>query len=111
MILTDVNVLLYANNAAAREFARTKAWLEETLAGNKMFGLSWHSIMGFLRISTSARIFPNPYSADEALTIIGNLIYHPNSTILDPGIYHFQIFRRVVKESRISGPKLMLYKI
>ncbi len=107
MILPDVNLLLYAYNTDAREYRVSKAWLKSTIEGDYKLCLSWHTIMGFLRISTSFRIFPKPYTTEDALKIVSDLIDAPNTIVLRPETLHFRIFEKLVKESRISGANLM----
>lgn len=106
MILSDINLLLYAHNKAAKEHEQAKNWLEKTLNEDTLC-LSWHTIMGFVRISTSARIFPNPFTSPEAISNIRKLVEHSNSVTIVPGRSHFSIFERLVAESKISGAMLM----
>lgn len=107
MILPDVNLLLYAYNLDAPEHKPASAWLRSMFEGDEQLCLSWHTILGFLRISTSLRIFPNPYSAGEALQIVSDMIENPNTIILRPDTGHIQIFKRLVREAGISGARLM----
>jgi predicted nucleic acid-binding protein len=64
MILVDVNLLLYAYNASAPQHAEARRWLEETIVKPEPFGLSWFTLLAFLRISTNPRAFPNPFSIE-----------------------------------------------
>lgn len=107
MILPDVNILLYAHNKVDLDHEKAKSWLETALTSPVPFCLTWHTVMGFLRISTSSRIFPSPLNTNDALAAISLLIGAPNSTILTPGKEHFRIFTKLVNEARLSGPKLM----
>ncbi len=106
MILSDINLLLYAHNKAAKEHEQAKTWIEKTLSEDTLC-LSWHTIMGFVRISTSPRIFANPFTSSEAISNIKKLVAHVNSVTIMPGQNHFSIFERLVAESRISGAMLM----
>ncbi len=106
MILPDVNLLLYAYNHDDPHHEGSKTWLETTI-GSTVFCLSWHTIMGFLRISTRPSIFPSNLTTGQALAVVAGLIDSPNTTILLPGKEHFQIFTRIVNKAGISGPKLM----
>jgi len=106
MILSDINLLLYAHDADSDHFEAAKSWLEETLSSSTLF-LTWHVVMGFVRIVTSPRSYPNPYKPAEAMLHAKNLLDHRNSQILHPGANHFEIFQRLVKEAKISGPRLM----
>lgn len=107
MILPDVNILLYAYNDDAIAHERSRIWLKSIMEGDLRLCLSWHTIMGFLRISTSVSIFPKPYSPQDALEIVHAWIDSPTTLILQPGERHLAIFERLVAESRIIGAKLM----
>jgi toxin-antitoxin system PIN domain toxin len=107
MIFPDVNLLLYAYNTESAAYKKAAAWLQGVMNSNERLCHSWHTIMGFIRISTNSRIFPKPYSAKEALEIVSSLINAKNSTMLLPGSGHFAIFEKLVNESGINGPKLM----
>ena len=57
MILLDANLLLYAHHPLYRQHDRARTWLNEQLASGTRVGLSWPSILAFLRISTNPRAF------------------------------------------------------
>ncbi len=78
-------------------------WLEEILSGNEVVGLPWLTILGFLRISTHRRIFPNPYSPLESLTIIEKWLACASVKILEPGPQHWRILRSVIAELGTAG--------
>lgn len=107
MIFPDVNLLLYAHNTESPVFGKASKWLQNVMDGNERLCHSWHTIMGFIRISTNGKIFPKPYSPNEALEIVANLIDAKNSTMLLPGSEHFSIFENLVNEAGINGPKFM----
>jgi hypothetical protein len=50
VILLDVNLLLYAHNAGAKEHERAATWLRDALAGSETVGFSWETILGFLSL-------------------------------------------------------------
>jgi len=107
MILPDVNLLLYAYNEDAPEHEQSQIWLKSVIEGDVRLCLSWQTIMGFLRISTSIRIYPKPFTPEFALEIVHAWIDSPTTLILQPGERHLAIFERLVAESRIKGAKLM----
>lgn len=107
MILPDVNLLLYAYNQDDPKHKIAKDWLENAIKNPDPLCLTWHTIMGFLRISTSSRIFPKTLSTQEAFGTCAAIMDSPGSIILNPGRDHFRILTRLVNESGISGAKLM----
>lgn len=60
MILLDVNLLLYAQMNGMAEHVRTKAWLDRQFASGIRVGLPWHSLLGFVRLASNARMFQRP---------------------------------------------------
>ena len=63
--------------------------------------------MGFLRITTNPRIFPKPFSTSEALEMVGRLLKSSGTIILQPGLEHFSLLKRIVAESAVGGAMLM----
>ena len=60
MRLIDLNLLLYAHHAAAKEHKPALFWLTELFAGQEMIGFSWATLLGFLRIATTPKILAMP---------------------------------------------------
>ena len=48
MILIDVNILLYAVNAASTQHASAREWLDRQLTGPVPVGMPWVVLTGFL---------------------------------------------------------------
>ena len=57
MILTDANILLHAYHPRSEHHHRARSWLESTLSGPGPVRIAWSTILAFLRIITSQRIF------------------------------------------------------
>ena len=64
MILTDVNVLIYAHREDAADHRRFRDWMEKVIAGPEAFGIADLVLSGFLRVATHPRIFhpPTPFA-------------------------------------------------
>lgn len=107
MILVDVNLLLYAYNASATQHAEARRWLEETIVKTEPFGLSWIAILAFLRISTNPRAFPHPFSIEEAIEIINDLLDQPSTTLLEPGAGDWTILSDLLTTTQSHGPLVM----
>jgi toxin-antitoxin system PIN domain toxin len=91
MIVPDVNLLIYANIAAMPEHDSAKAWMEESLSGGEPVGLALPVLFGFIRISTSRRVFDPPLALDDALGRIEAWLERPHVTLLAPGPRHLEI--------------------
>lgn len=69
--------------------------------------MSWTSLLAFLRISTSPRVFPAPFSLEEASAVVDQLLAHPSLTVLQPGRRHWAILRQLLVDAQARGPLAM----
>lgn len=106
MIFPDLNLLIYAYNTAAPQHLKAKRWLEEAINGDEKVCFCWHTVFGFIRISTTPSMFPSYLAGTEAVSIANELINDANSVMLAPGEKHFSIFTKLIQETRFSGPKI-----
>ncbi|MFN0277275.1 MAG: TA system VapC family ribonuclease toxin [Pyrinomonadaceae bacterium] len=106
MILPDVNLLIYAYNSGDPHHAAAKPWLEGLFNGDDQFGLSWLSISGFLRIITTETLYDNGFSTAESLRLVDEWLERPNMVFLAPTTKHYQIFKKQVLSTGISGASL-----
>lgn len=67
MKIVDLNVLLYAVNPDVPQHDRIVEWWEDALNGDETIGLAWAVVVGFLRVSTNPRIFPDPLPSEDAI--------------------------------------------
>lgn len=104
MILVDANILLYAYVPSTKHHEAARSWLETAFSQPEPVGLSWATILAFVRISTTPRIFQDPFSAAEAAGIVSAWLEPPMVTILNPGERHWEILRRLVTEGQAHGP-------
>ncbi len=77
-VTIDTNVLLYAANASDPAHAAARRLIERLARGPELLYLFWPALMGFLRIATSAAVFPAPLAPDEALEMISELVDRPH---------------------------------
>jgi uncharacterized protein len=66
VILVDANLLIYARSATSPDHAAARTWLDSRLNGSAPVGLSWPSLLAFVRITTNPRIYPQPLAMDAA---------------------------------------------
>lgn len=107
MMVLDVNLLLYAYHSASREHRQASAWLEQALSGPDLIGLSWTTILGFLRIATTPRILSTPYEVDAAVEIVATWLSRPNTRIVHPTEQHWPILRSLLPKSRVRGSLIL----
>lgn len=103
MILPDVNVLVYAFRADARDHARYKAWLEDVVNGPATFGLAPQVLSAVVRLCTHPRIFSTPSEPAEAFEFCAALLDRPNAARVQPGERHWSLFRRLCTDARATG--------
>jgi len=98
MKILDLNLLLYAVNRDSEVHARARAFVETVLAGDEAIGIPWTVILGFLRLATSARVFPAPLSVAQAIDAVERW-FRPSVTQIGPGDRHWEILRDLLRES------------
>lgn len=107
MILLDANLLIYAHDDLSPFQESAKGWLEEVLSGPERVGISWITLLAFLRITTNPRIVQNPFSPMEALGLIQKWLSVPHVELIQPGDRHVDILARMLFSSGARGPLVM----
>ena len=106
MILLGGNLLLYAHNTSSKEHAPTTAWRDSALSADGVC-LSWETILAFLRIATTPRIFAKPLSLETAAAVIDKWLAQPNVKILSPTPRLWSIFSELLPSNRARGSLIM----
>ena len=104
MTLADVNVLVAAFRADAPVHEVCRAWLERTANGEARFGLSPLVLAAVVRITTNGRAFVQPSAVQEAFRFCADLLNRPTAVVIEPGLQHWTIFRRLCAEAGVRGP-------
>ncbi|MEO8623340.1 MAG: TA system VapC family ribonuclease toxin, partial [bacterium] len=60
-------------------------------------------ILGFLRISTHARILPRPLSPEQAVAVVDSWLARPQVLVLHATDSHWSILRDLLVESGTAG--------
>ena len=60
MILVDANILVYAHIKTVSRHKAARAWLDDQLNGVSPVALPWGSLLAFLRVATSPRVYTHP---------------------------------------------------
>lgn len=103
MILLDANILLYAYNSDDPQHRRASEWLRSLFAGKELIGLALVTLWAFLRVSTNARLWPNPKSAEESFRLIRGWLEVPGVVMVKPGPRHLQLLEKVMIDSYVTG--------
>lgn len=107
MILVDANLLLYAHDRSSPVHEPARRWLTEALAGLEPIGLSWPTLLAFLRIATNPKIFRDPFSIQEAASIVDEWLSQPNIHLLHAGEDHWTALRALLLETGAKAKLVM----
>lgn len=96
MIVPDVNLLLYAYDAASPFHRQAARWWQDCLSGTRPVGLPTVVLFGFVRLATNARIFSEPMTPAEAAGHVRSWLAQPSTRILEPSEDHIEhVLRRL----------------
>lgn len=103
MLIFDVNVLIGAFRAEAKEHDAYRRWLETKLHETEPVGISELVLSGFVRVVTNHRAFPIPATTDEALAFCAAVRHAPSAVPVRPGPRHWEIFEDLCRTVRARG--------
>ncbi len=106
MKLLDVNLLVYATNSAAPGHARARAWFEETMSGTETVALPWHTLLGFVRLTTRRVIMNPPLEIDQALNYVEDWLQQPCATTVHPTYRHSAVLRDLLGAVGTAGNRV-----
>jgi hypothetical protein len=101
--IVDANVLLYAVNRQSVEHNAAHRWLATALSGNEVVGLPWVSLLAFIRLSTSRRIFASPLPTPDAMTVVESWLAQPAAVTVEPTTRHFSVLRGLLEQAGTAG--------
>ena len=100
MILVDVNLLLYAYDSSSDFHTKAKHWWEKKLSEpQQLVGISWTTLLAFIRITTNHRIFKQPLNIKEAINHVNNWLERPMVKLLNPTERHWTILSELILET------------
>jgi toxin-antitoxin system PIN domain toxin len=99
MKLVDVNVLVYAVDRRSPFHASVRSWWERALSADEAIGLPWIVLLGFLRATTSARVFVQPLTIVAAIDQVEQWLSHPNVRLVRETDAHWRILRELLSQT------------
>jgi hypothetical protein len=100
VILLDVNLLVYAHVASLPQHVRARRWLERVFTEASRVGLPWHSLLGFVRLVASPRLFPvRPSSVTAAWKQVERWLDCDNVWIPEPTERHREHLRELLAQT------------
>lgn len=103
MKLPDVNLLLYAVNETSHHHQRARPWLDDLLSGTEPVGFAWFVLLGFIRLSTRARVSANPVPVNWAFDVVEGWLAQPCALVLHPTERHLAVLRGLVEPLGTAG--------
>ena len=107
MIVPDANLLLYAYNQSSPLHHRAKQWWETLLSGTEPVGLVHPVLFSFLRIATSARAFPSPFTLAEASGHVFSWLDRNVTRVLAKESNHFRQVVALLDKAASPGGNLV----
>ena len=103
MILVDVNLLLYATNISASQHRAAREWLDRQLVETPRVGLPWATLLGFLRLATSARVIARPLTMAAAWQQVSLWLACETAWIPQPTERHSDALGKLLAEPGTYG--------
>lgn len=102
MIVLDVNVLVAAHRDDNPHHNAVSQWLRR-IPVDEVLAIPTAALVGFLRVVTHPRIYPEPTPVAVALAYIDRMRSHPAYVEVAPGPEHWRILNRLVLEHGLVG--------
>lgn len=103
MKLVDANLLLFAYNPAAPEHDRAARWLEDAFWDDEPVAASWTTLLAFIRLTTSPKVFARPYTAKEATAVVDAWLTEAGLAVVDPTERHWAVLRDLIDDAGARG--------
>ena len=103
MKIVDLNILLYAVNPDAPHHGRVTGWWEKALNGDETIGLAWAVAVGFLRVSTNPRAFPDPLAPEDAIDHVETWLALDVVSLVTETRDHWRTLRSLLKDTGAAG--------
>jgi len=103
MIVPDVNLLLYAYDDTSSAHQAASRWWGDRLNGQEFVGISTLTILAFVRLSTKPGLFVNPYSTEEAGTVVRGWFQSPAADLLELELPDLELIVRLLDETGTGG--------
>lgn len=105
MILSDVNVLIYAFRADMPQHVRCRSWLRKVVLGDAAFAVSQQVLGAVVRITTRPAFNGSGSTLDEAFGFCADILGQPHCRVVEPGERHWPIFERLCRDTETSGAR------
>ncbi len=103
MIIPDINLLIYAHNAADPQHIPAKDWWESKINGGEPVGIPWIVIGGFIRLMTHPRVLETPMATAVATGCVRSWLDQASVIIIEPGKSFPLIYFNILEKLGTAG--------
>lgn len=106
MILPDVNLLIYAYDENSKFYVPAVKWLKHVMETEQLF-FSWHTITGFIRIITHTSASVNPFSIEDAVSVVNEWLARENVHLISLDKKNWPLFSKMLIYGQATGNLVM----
>jgi toxin-antitoxin system PIN domain toxin len=99
----DVNVLLYASDAASPLSKKAGEFLSHCAAGPEVLCVAWLTLASYLRLSTHPAIFASPLAPDQAESNVESLVQLAHVRVLSEQEGFWNAYKETTRGLSIRG--------
>lgn len=103
MILLDVDLWIPALRIGHAQHDFVTRWVSGVVADGETIGVSELALSGAVRVMTHPHLFDPPSDPGTAMEVCANALAAPHTRVVRPGLRHWQIFERLVREGAARG--------
>ncbi|MFN0061872.1 MAG: TA system VapC family ribonuclease toxin [Myxococcaceae bacterium] len=103
MIIPDINLLIYAHNAAAQQHAAARRWWEALLGAERSVGIPWAVAMGFIRLVTHPNVLEAPLRPAMAVELVKAWFSVPSVRVVETGPRHLELLEELSTATGVLG--------
>ena len=106
MKLLDINLLIFATNEVTAQHARARSWFEEIMSGAETVAFPWHTLIGFVRLTTRRAVMDPPLTVDCAIDYVQEWLTQPCATTVHPTYRHLAVLRDLLNAVGTAGNRV-----
>ncbi len=103
MIAVDSNILIYAHNRSSPFHEKAKIHIQSLANSSIRWGIPVPCVGEFLRVITHRSVFINPFTVDEAMLALDQLLQAPNLKLLHPTANFLALLTSAIKEANATS--------
>ncbi len=96
MTVVDLTLIMAAVNSRAPMHRAARDWWEAELNSDRPIALSWQVILGFIRLTTSSKIMPEPLLLADAVAMVDSWLARPNVSIAQVTAQHWNVLQNML---------------